>query len=228
MKDSKMSIQDQFNRVANEYDKGRRLFLSCFDDFYGNTTRFITSNISNPLRIADLGAGTGLLTQFWYSYFPDAEYYLTDLAEDMLNVAKERFHGMKNINFIVQDYTLELPLGIFDVIMSALSIHHIDDANKQLLFNRIYDKLNCGGIFVNYDQFCTDEPELNLWFDQYWENQLANSGLTEHDLMLWKERRRFDKECSLEKETKMLSNCGFKIVKCVYAYQKFAVVIAKK
>lgn len=223
-----MSVQDQFNLVAKEYDKGRRLFIPCFDDFYENTTRFITSNISYPRRIADLGAGTGLLSQFWYRYFPDAEYYLTDLAEDMLVVARERFNDMKNINFIIQDYTSELPFGFFDVIMSALSIHHIDDVNKQLLFNRIYETLNRGGIFVNYDQFCAGEPELDMWFDQYWENQLLVSGLTEHDIMLWKERRIFDRECSLEQEIKMLSNCGFKIVKCVYAYQKFAVIIAKK
>lgn len=224
----RMDIKEQFNLVAREYDRGRRRFIPCFDDYYGNTTRFIASNIPSPRRIADLGAGTGLLSQFWYQHFPTAEYVLTDVADEMLDVARRRFAGTGNVTCIAQDYTKRLPEGSFDVIMSALSIHHLEDEDKSHLFRRIYESLPAGGIFVNYDQFCGGEADMSKWYDAYWESQLEVSGLSERDIALWQERRKLDRECSVEQEVDMLRNSGFPIVKCVYAYQKFAVIIGKK
>lgn len=61
-----MDIEKQFNLIAKEYDANRRKFIPCFDDFYENTTRLITSNIDVPKCVLDLGAGTGLLTYYWF------------------------------------------------------------------------------------------------------------------------------------------------------------------
>ena len=94
-----MDIEQQFNIIAEEYDSKRRKFIPCFDDFYRNTTQFVAANIGNPGRIIDLGAGTGLLTYFWYQQFPNAGYVLVDIAEEMLNVARRRFNGIQNISY---------------------------------------------------------------------------------------------------------------------------------
>lgn len=222
------NIEEQFNRIAKEYDKNRRLFIPCFDGFYEETTRFIAANMTSPKRILDLGAGTGLLSQFWFQHFPSAEYVLVDVADEMLNVAKRRFEGVKNVEYCVIDYSKCFPQGSFDVIMSALSIHHLEDEEKRQLFARIYEALPAGGVFVNYDQFCADSEEINRWYNTYWEGQLATSGLTDDDLALWRERKNLDRECSVEKELAMLSTCPFREVKCVYSNQKFAVLVAIK
>lgn len=223
-----MNIESQFNLIAKEYDANRRKFIPCFDDYYKNTTRFIASNIAEPKRILDLGAGTGLLSYFWYQYFPASEYVLVDIADDMLEVARKRFAGIETVSYRMTDYARELPVQDFDVIVSALSIHHLENGNKEKLFERIYDKLPEGGLFINYDQFCAGQPDMDGWFDIYWESQLADSGLTEHDIALWKERRKLDKECSVEEEMTMLGKKGFKSVKCVYSYHKFSVIVAIK
>lgn len=223
-----MSIEEQFNLVAQEYDANRKKFIPCFDDYYENTTKFIVSNLVKPKRILDLGAGTGLLSYFWYQQCSEAEYVLVDIADEMLNVARKRFAGIDSIFYEILDYSKGLPDGKFDVIISALSIHHLTDDEKLKLFARIYDKLPEGGIFVNYDQFCAGSEEMNDWFDSYWEKQLKNSGLTEKDIELWKERRKLDKECSVEEEIEMLRQCKFRTVKCIYSYQKFSVIVGVK
>ena len=223
-----MDIEKQFNLIAEEYDKNRKLFIPCFDDFYGATTKFIASNITEPKRILDLGAGTGLLSYFWFKHFPKSEYVLVDIADEMLDVARKRFSGIDNISYQIADYSKELPVGDFDVIASALSIHHLEHTDKQSLFESIYDVLPEGGLFVNYDQFCARQSEMNDWFDSYWINQLENSGLTDHDIELWQERKKLDRECSVEQEMDMLTKCKFKAVKCVYSYQKFSVIVAIK
>ena len=223
-----MDIEKQFNLIAEEYDGNRRKFIPCFDDFYQNTTKFIVSNINEPKRIIDLGAGTGLLTYFWYQQCPNSEYVLVDIADEMLNVARKRFESIGNVSYQIENYIDKLPDVFFDTVISALSIHHLEDEDKSKLFTRIYNRLPSGGLFINYDQFCAGQEEINNWFNSYWENQLATSGLTDKDIKLWKERRKLDRECSVEQEVDMLKNAGFNIVKCVYSYQKFSVIVAIK
>lgn len=223
-----MDIEEKFNLIAQEYDSNRKKFIPCFDDFYKNTTKFIVSHIEEPKRILDLGAGTGLLSYFWYQQCPASEYVLVDIAGEMLNIARKRFSGLDKVSCQILDYAEELPEGDFDVIVSALSIHHLENGEKGNLFQRIYDRLPENGMFVNYDQFCAGQTELNDWFDSYWERQLADSGLTDKDMELWKERRNLDRECSVEEEIEMLGKCGFRIVKCIYSCQKFSVLVAIK
>ncbi|MGN0426117.1 MAG: class I SAM-dependent methyltransferase [Acetatifactor sp.] len=223
-----MNIEEQFNFIAGEYDANRKKFIPCFDDYYEKTTKFITSNIEVPKRVLDLGAGTGLLTYYWFKECSNTEYVLVDIAEEMLEVSKKRFEGLSNVSHQVMDYTKQFPDGKFDTIISALSIHHLADTQKAELFFRIYEALPAGGVFVNYDQFCAGTPMMDVWFDTYWEKQLYNSGLTDRDIELWKERRKLDRECSVEKEVEMLRRCTFADVKCLYSCHKFSVIIAVK
>lgn len=221
-------MEKQFNLIAEEYDANRRRFIPCFDGFYQETTDFIAANLAAPGRVLDLGAGTGLLTYFWYRRFPAAEYVLVDVADEMLQVARRRFAGLANVDFRVLDYTKELPEGRFDVVTSALSIHHLEHDAKRETFARLYELLPAGGLLVNYDQFCGDTPRLGRWYDEYWEGRLAASGLSTHDLELWRRRRLLDRECSVEQERLTLRQAGFSEVGCVYACQKFAVIAAVK
>lgn len=223
-----MDIEKQFNLIAEEYDRNRRKFIPCFDDFYKSTTEFVLSNIDKPERIIDLGAGTGLLTYFWYQQCPDAEYMLIDIADKMLDIARKRFHGIDNVSYHTGDYSCKLPDMFFDTVISALSVHHLEDKEKMKLFLELYNSLPNGGVFVNYDQFCALQPEMNRWFDSYWISYLIKSGLSDKEIEQWKERRKLDRECSVEQETDMLKSCGFQMVKCVYSYQKFSVVVAIK
>lgn len=223
-----MSVEEQFNLIAREYDDNRRRFIPCFEDYYRTTTDFIAANIRIPDKIIDLGAGTGLLTRYWYEAFPQSEFLLVDIADEMLEVAKKRFAGLDNVSYLSADYTGILPGNRADAVISALSIHHLEDADKESLFAAVYDSLSDGGIFVNYDQFSAGSGCMNHWFDSYWENGLAQRGLTEHDIALWKERRKLDRECSVEEEMSMMRRSGFREVKCVYTYQKFSVILCMK
>lgn len=221
-------MEEQFNLIAGEYDRNRRRFIPCFDEFYEGTTAFLAANMGKPGRLLDLGAGTGLLTAFWLRYFPEAAYILVDVAEDMLKIARERFAHWPNVQCRLLDYAQELPAGPFDVVMSALSIHHLEEAGKQELFERIWRLLPAGGLLVNYDQFCAGGPRLSRWYDAYWEGRLSDSGLLAQDLALWRQRRTLDRECSVGLEETMLRQAGFCEVQCVYACQKFAVIAAVK
>lgn len=219
-------IRDQFNDIADEYDAQRRKFIPCYDDFYGWSTDFLASCIGQPARILDLGAGTGLLAQFWLQHFPDAEYVLVDVADDMLATARKRFAGHGNVSYVVMDYSQDLPEGMFDVVMSALSIHHLTEPGKRNLFARIKDRLPAGGMFANYDQFCGTTPLMTKWLDTWWQDRLAQEDLTADDLRKWRKRRALDRECSLLEEMQMLQMSGYDSVQCIFSFGKFSVLCA--
>lgn len=223
-----MSIEVQFNLIAREYDINRKRFIPCYDEFYNQTTAFVSSIINNPKTIVDLGAGTGLLTELWYRRFPDAKYVLVDIAAEMLEIARKRFAGIANISYLGMNYIDKLPCDACDAFISALSIHHLEDADKIKLFSNIYDKLPKGGIFVNYDQFRADSKAMSACFDDFWIEHINNSGLSAKDIALWHERRKLDRECSVPQETDMLKRCGFDTVECIYANRKFCVMAAIK
>lgn len=223
-----MNILEQFNLIAKEYDQNRRRFIPCFEDYYITSTDFITSNINEPKTVVDLGAGTGLLTYYWYKKFPQSRYILSDIASDMIDVAKKRFEGLDNIEFRMEDFSEKLPDGDFDAVISALAIHHLTDGGKLGLFKRIYDRLPEDGLFVNYDQFCADDSDMESRYNSYWEGRLYESGLSARDIELWRERRESDRECSVKAEIRMLLDSGFKTAECVYCFQKFAVIMAVK
>lgn len=228
-----MPIQDQFNLIANEYDANRRKFIPCFGEFYGGSTDFIAANIPAPKLVIDLGAGTGILSAFWYQHFGDADYLLIDVAEGMLDIAKKRFAGATNVKFACQDYRRDFGFGSEtaggpEAIISALSIHHLGDDEKADLFARVYGALPGGGIFANYDQFREDGEVMNGWLSSYWEGQVLHAGLSPDDVAKWRERQKLDRECSVAGELRMLRAGGFKNAMCVFKCQKFAVVIGVK
>ncbi|MGN0516871.1 class I SAM-dependent methyltransferase [Eubacterium sp.] len=222
------SIKNQFNSDAKNYDSKRKIFIPCFDDFYISSTRFIAKTIKQPNWILDLGAGTGLLTSFWYREFPNSNYVLDDISLEMLDMAKKRFNDALNVDYVTDNYNEALPKGNFDAVISALSIHHLDDSEKQRLFNRIYDRLQDGGIFVNYDMFNADTVEMTEQYNRYWESIVLSSDLPNADIEHWKRGRAIDKECSIIDEINMLKNAGFKNVNCIYSNVKFGVVAAIK
>ena len=110
--------------------------------------------------VLDLGAGTGLLTMYVKNIFPDATYVLVDLAEQMLEIAKKRFAGCENVRYEINDYSESFPEGNFDLIISALSIHHLNEFRKHSLYRNIYKKLNKNGCFINLDQFNAESGVL--------------------------------------------------------------------
>ena len=221
------AVERQFNLVAGEYDSGRRKFIPCFDAYYEKTTSLVISMVGKPRRIIDLGAGTGLLAMYYFRHLPEAEYLLVDVAEEMLRVAEKRFSGSGNVRCQVADYTQELPEMEFDLAISALSIHHLENEQKRALFKNLHQRLAPGNWFINYDQFCPADPELDAFVTRYWVENLYRSGLSENELARWQERRKLDRECSVQEEISMLRQSGFRNAECIFLDGKFAVIAAR-
>jgi len=147
------SITTLFDAAAEDYDQVRRQLVPPFDDFYGTVVESIPHEREDAMRVLDLGAGTGLLSAFVARAFPRARVTLVDASPEMLAVARRRFADEpERFELRVADYARELPLGEYEAVVSALSIHHLDGTGKRELFCKVYEALCAGGVFVNADQ----------------------------------------------------------------------------
>jgi len=221
-------ISEGFNEVAEMYDSQRKYFIPCFDDYYGFSMDFIKKLRNSFKSVLDLGAGTGLLTKYLYDMYPEADFTLADISEQMLDAARMRFKGLNNFEFIVTDYSKELPMKQFELIASALSIHHLEDSSKAALYSNIYDNLAEGGCFINLDQFNAESSLMNKKYNDYWYDFINKSPITEIEKESWLKRRELDRENTIDQTKILLKQAGFGVVECIYSYMKFGVVLAVK
>lgn len=97
-------------------------------------------------RILDLGTGTGATARAVLAALPDAHLVGVDESTDMLAVARTVLPASADLR--VGQLQDPLPAGPFDVVVSALAVHHLDRAGKADLFRRVAGVLAPGGRFV--------------------------------------------------------------------------------
>jgi tRNA (cmo5U34)-methyltransferase len=215
-------VKDKFGIVSKKYDSQRAHLIPCFTDFYKSSLPLIKS-VANAKTILDLGAGTGLFSQFVYEQNPDLQFTLVDISAPMLSVAKERFDGLKNFHFREIDFSSQSIPGKYDIIISGLAIHHLEDADKARLYKNIYLALNDGGLFINADQVAGKNLMFDSLYKYQWRETVSHSGLDRDALIQAFERTKLDKLAPLETQLTMLEKAGFNEVDCIYKNMNFAV-----
>jgi tRNA (cmo5U34)-methyltransferase len=96
-------------------------------------------------RVLELGTGTGETALRVRAGQPGADWVGIDASEAMLGRARQRLPGA---DLRVQRLEDELPAGPFDLVVSALAVHHLDGPGKRDLFSRVAAVLRPGGVFV--------------------------------------------------------------------------------
>lgn len=225
---SMAAVKTAFDEGAQTYDRARRQLIPCFDDFYSTALALIPHQPAANFRVLDLGAGTGLLSFLVARKFTKARITLMDISQEMLEKARERFIGIeKRLEFVAGDYA-EGFAGEFDVVISALSIHHLADADKIKLFKNIYDALPDGGKFINADQILGPTPQIEQLYQETWLRQARDLGVSDTDLNAAMKRMQADKMSPLDSQLDWLQQAGFSSVHCWYQNHRFAVFSGQK
>jgi len=221
-------VSRSFDAVAGRYDEQRRKLIPCFDDFYSIAASLASAVPAASPRILDLGAGTGLFSSLLLQRYPEADLTLIDISEKMLDTARERLAAYPNVRYAVGDYTHFKSQQPFDIIISALSIHHLSDEEKRDLYANSYMNLSTGGLFVNADQVIGHSPYIDALYKDDWQAKIEASGLTREELDAAYERTKLDRMAGLEEQLHWLKEAGFAEVDCVYKYFNFVVMFGKK
>jgi len=130
-------MTDLFNEKAKDWDANEmRTMLS---SAIGSS---ILAHVSlhEQMRVMDFGAGTGLISS---QVAPLVKKIVAvDISEAMLNKLVAKPELQNKVEIVCQDI-IEKPIADnFDLIMSAMSMHHVKDTSK--LIQRFSEHLNPG------------------------------------------------------------------------------------
>lgn len=222
-----MSIKEQFDNISETYDKQRKQLIPCFDDLYHISLSVLDYCGKTP-RILDIGSGTGLFSSIILKKYPNAKITLIDLSDKMLAVAKERFKHHKDFEFIGDDYTKHIFNEKFDIIISALSIHHLSGTAKKELYFKCFELLKDNGALINIDQVLSPFPEIEKRFSCLWKEFVEKSSLSSEEISKAYERTSYDDPSTIPDQLDWLKKAGFKSTDIIYKYYHFCVLYAKK
>ncbi|HEX4465580.1 MAG TPA: class I SAM-dependent methyltransferase [Solirubrobacteraceae bacterium] len=216
-----------FDRVAADYEATRRRVVPSYDAFYGSAIAALGLARREIRRVLDLGAGTGLLSTHVASAYPDAELTLLDGAEGMLGRARETLG--ERASYVLADLT-DSPPGDepWDAIVSALAIHHLDDAAKRELFARVHSALWPGGVFVNAEQVAGPTGLFDDAYDRWHEREAKALGTTDTEWQEAIESMRHDRTASVEHQLAWLREAGFADADCLWKDHRLAVLVARR
>ncbi len=225
-----MTVQQAFNQSAAGYDAWVRMALPGFDDLFSAALRVLPFEPGAPLRVLDLGAGTGLFSSVVARRFARARFKLMDLAEEMLAVARLRFEAEAGrFEYSVADIRAISARGEYDLVVSSLAIHHLEHAEKQALFRQVFAALRRPGVFLNLDQIQAPTPALREHYWAVWLEHVRAQGATEDQIQRSIARRQaYDRDAPLADQLAWLKDAGFAEVDILYKHHFIGLFYARK
>lgn len=213
--------KEVFGRTASTYDRDRSLLIPGCDTFYRWAIDLIPAQAK---YILDLGAGSGLLTALVRNRFPEAHIHLMDFSAPMLSLAGDRLGNDQRITYQRADYAkAALPNGLC-AIVTSLSVHHLDDRDKQTVFKKAYSALKPGGVFVNAEQVAGPTPALDARYRSLWLRQVRAAGATDEQIEASLYRQQEDRCSPLAGQLDWMREAGFADADCWYKDNRFAVM----
>lgn len=157
--------------MARVYDKMAPVLVPQYHFLQDSIIDFFNLKNRNELAVVDLGAGSGIFLEKILRSNASAACYWIDSSKDFLEVAREKLAKYANrVAFILApiESAWELQLGCRpDFIFSMSAIHHLEDVEKQALYQKCYASLCDAGWLVNVDEMKTcymDAYESNMRF----------------------------------------------------------------
>jgi tRNA (cmo5U34)-methyltransferase len=223
------NVEEFYDQLSSSYSDLIRKCVPRYDELLNNMFLYLKADFK-PLRILDLGCGTGNLTQKIIEQFPDAQIDALDLSEDILEECKKRFAHKSNINYLQADFkTMHLPAAEYDLVMSSIAIHHVEDPFKFELYKNVYQSLKKGGIFIFADQTRGITDDIYFKNIACWKEEAFKLGSTEENWKMWMEHQdAHDHHSPIGWHLDNLKNAGFEEVDLLSKYLMWAVCWAKK
>jgi tRNA threonylcarbamoyl adenosine modification protein (Sua5/YciO/YrdC/YwlC family) len=148
------ALMHQFHFDAATYAEVIRADVPAFDRFEDAVAE---ASGAGARHVLELGTGTGETTRRLLERHLEATVVGIDESVAMLDAARRRLPA-ERVDLRVSRLEDSLPDGPFDLVVSALCVHHLPGAGKAELFTRIAGVLAPGGRFVLGDVIVPEDP----------------------------------------------------------------------
>ena len=207
-------MSDFFTKRLDGYEE----HMSIWEKSYQMFSKVLPSNCQ---KVLDLGCGTGLeLDKIWQKN-PDMEVTGVDLCQCMLDKLQKK-HSDKRLTIVCQDYfRYDFGYEEWDAVISFESLHHFLPERKKELYQKAYNALKRGGVFLlgDYIACCDEEEKLlrSVYFKRRKQFAIPDSSFVHFDIPL-----------TLEHEKELLQTVGFVFGKVLDNPDGATIIVAGK
>ena len=193
-------MDDFFAPRLDGYDEHMLSEITGSSEFYPYTASLLPAD--KGARVLDLGCGTGLELEYYFSLNPGARVTGIDLSPDMLNALRDKF-SKQNIKLINASY-FDVSFGekCFDAAVSVESLHHFTAEQKLGLYRKLHAALKDNGQFVLTDYFAESDALETEYFRNLTELK-KEQGIADDAFY------HYDTPLTVGHETEVLRNAGF-------------------
>jgi len=183
-----------------------------------------------PIRIVELGCGTGMATGNIVRKFPNAHLKCIDISQDMLNLAKKKFTTFPNIKFELADYTKDSITEKYDAVVSFLSLMYLaNDEMQKSVFKKVYDVLVPEGFFISGEVNVSRNKHYQEVCVEKWIEYMRKSYSDEFiKTEVIEKAKKHANESVLMDEIQYLKDIGFRQIDVFWKYYGFSVYGAIK
>lgn len=192
-----------FDNRLEGYEEHQLNCIEAAQEFYPFTASCLP--VGPDVRILDLGCGTGLELDNYFSRNPLAKVTGIDLAPGMLAAFREKYKG-KAVTLIQGSY-FEIPFeeNCYDAAVSVESLHHFTREEKVPLYSKVHKALTGNGFFILTDYFAASEEE-EMFYRKELSRIKAQQGISDDGFY------HYDTPLTVEHEIQALREAGFSSV----------------
>ncbi|WP_406658329.1 class I SAM-dependent methyltransferase [Methanolobus sp. ZRKC2] len=180
-------------------------------------------------KLFELGCGTGFFTEFVLNTRPNLEITSMDKSPWMLEIVRNKSE-LEGVKLILGNVFETWPSENYDVILTALNLHHFNNTDKFNLIKMIHGSLNKGGLFITADVFKPDTEFEEMTYRNMWFDSMIEAGFSEENAKSMIEMRKsaYDSIDTLEGYKRKLIDAGFRNICCPYVNYIYGIFVAYK
>ncbi|MDA0196980.1 MAG: class I SAM-dependent methyltransferase [Bacteroidetes bacterium] len=224
-----MNVEEFYDSISKEYADLLDRTIPRYREMLSTLFHYIPDDFA-PKNILELGCGTGNLTEQIIHRYPASMLTVVDLSSEMIEACRSRFKSINSISYDQTDFrNLKYEGNSFDLVISSISIHHIADSDKQLLFDKVYSFIKPNGVFTFADQCKGSTTEIYQKHMDAWKREAFKLGSTGEDWNIWMDHQeRHDFHAAAEDQLIWLTDASFKNIDIVWRNLLWTVFYAEK
>jgi tRNA (cmo5U34)-methyltransferase len=219
------NIRQHFEEEAREFDRIIVTLIPEYPRMVEALVAAIPFDHAAPVRIIDLGCGTGTVAACVLDSFPNSQVTCLDLAENMIAMTQLRLARYSGVRYLVGDFNAFDFDGKYDAVISSLALHHlVTDEDKRRFYRRISESLASGGVFYNADVVLGSSDFLQDVYMKQWRDFMSREIPKDEIEHKWIPKYEAeDRPAKLMDQLKWMEAIGFVDVDVVWKYYNFAV-----
>ena len=224
------AVRKHFEQEAKEFDRIIVTLIPYYPRMVESLVLAIPFADAAPVRVLDLGCGTGTVARRALERFPNAIVTCLDLAENMIAMAREKLADYPRVAYLQGNFSAMEGDETYDVVVSSLALHHLmTDDDKRQFNRRIYLSLRPGGVFYNADVVLGSSSFLQQMYIQQWRVFMCRNIAPEEVERKWiPNYEAEDRPAQLIEQLAWLAESGFTGIDVLWKYYNFAVYGGRK